>query len=44
MQVLVCFKALHRARKQVFDGDIAALNGDVMMVNYFLLCVYVHMR
>ena len=27
VQALACFKALHRARKQVFDGDVAALNG-----------------
>jgi len=26
-QVLSCFKTLHRARKQVFDGDVAALSG-----------------
>lgn len=32
-RVLACFKTLHKARKQVFDGDNAALNAGRIKIN-----------
>lgn len=33
LRVLACFKTLHKARKQVFSGDVEALNGCRIKIN-----------